>query len=978
MNQQTARAARGRSRAMRRRRATRVVAWCLATLLVAAWLWAPQASGTEADDTPYVEDALPIPSGFTVAQLAVDSPAGLIYEIGDIAGKDGEYVQVVSATRRQLVGSPVALTADGAPAKLFGGNAVVDEAQHRLFLPVGWANSGGFRATGVLVFDGPRRAVTNAEAPLVPYVNGQTLQIDLAQYASLSYDADSDRLFVIGFPTAAPSAGGASVQGNTGLATPPASVVQIDPSTGGAESYSVAGCLQLPQTLGGVPIVWEDALWLFCGGSTLLNASAPNFTQGAFRIQLADGHFPAAGSGVTIFPVAGYYGGLGFQGADAKVVGDPAGGRILVVAPSPGPAQIFVFDLPTRRVVGLMGIDAAAIPQHGCLDADGRFFLESTTTSPVQGSQLWGFLRGEARATSSPYPQVAGYPEFLTTGFHSFHFACDWVRRQVLVGLMTGENKPAVLVVRDPKPPYEPPPAPLDPDAATTGGPYDPATSGLAYQGDGRGFGAQVRLVGGYDPLVSTFVQSNNPSNLALGPAGSIGSIISPNSPKLTLGAAGLPDSPQGVVLSDSQATSAAQGIARDGGLEADMGRAGPALSEGGASDNGDDGESQSGGAPDPWLYPITSCAASPGEKPMTRGDTGASVTCDPEHNRSAASADASEPVEIPGLVRIVGAGSSVISEVDKETGVLTTITKAWAKAVSLADGEIEIDDAVAEAVAQAGGQPGSAKAIYRRSVGQLLIDGQVVCAPCDPVQVADAINAHPFTQPTLRASVPMPEGASAGSDSQLYEIPGTPGGAQAEVARAADTQLEDQAINEQSPYDHEVGALRLELSNDSLRHLNLVIDLAAPQAFSRLQILAADTAVEETTTTTAPAELLPTLPPSPVADEPPAPVADVVPEPAGPPPAAPGFALVSYTPPAPPSAPDVITSQPRIEAPLPPPVLPGPLGHIESGLRAAFSSPSKFIALFLVWAVMAIPVYLASRRRLVVDFILGTTEGLS
>ena len=77
MNQQTARAARGRSRAMRRRRATRVVAWCLATLLVAAWLWAPQASGTEADDTPYVEDALPIPSGFTVAQLAVDSPAGL-------------------------------------------------------------------------------------------------------------------------------------------------------------------------------------------------------------------------------------------------------------------------------------------------------------------------------------------------------------------------------------------------------------------------------------------------------------------------------------------------------------------------------------------------------------------------------------------------------------------------------------------------------------------------------------------------------------------------------------------------------------------------------------------------------------------------------------------------------------------------------------------------------------------------------------
>lgn len=981
MKQQTSHTRRNRARAMRRRRATRVIAWCLATLMVAAWLWAPQASGAEVDDTPFVEGDLPVPSGFTVEQLAVDSPAGLVFEIGSIAGIDGQYVQVVSATRRQLVGSPVALTVRGAPASVLSSNVVVDEARHRLFLPVRWANSGGFPVSGVLVFDGARRVVTNAEAPFIPYVQGSALQIDVAAQASLSYDAESDRLFVLGFPTAAPGANGAAANGTSPVATA-AAVVQIDPSSGSAESYIVAGCVQLPTSLGGVPIVWDDALWIFCGGNALLNASAPNLTQGAFRIQLADGQFPQAGTGTTVYPVAGYYGGFGFSSdVGARIVGDRAGGRILVVAPYPGPAQIFVFDLSTRRVVGLMGIDPAAIPQRGCVDGSGRLYMYTGTSRPSPGSQLYGFLRGEARATSSPYPQVAGYPDFLS-GYGTFRFACDWVRRQVLVAAVpnTGNSEQVVLVVRDPKPPYEPPPLPLDPDAATTGGPYDPATSGLAYQGDGRGFGAQVRLVGGYDPLVGTVVQGATLSYVQLGPVGSVGSIISPNSPKLTLGAAGLPDSPQGVALSDSQMTSAAQGIARDGGLEADMGRAGPALSQGGASGSGEGDNAQSN-ATDPWPYPVVTCAASPGDKSMTTKNTGANVMCDPEKYVAAASADTSDPVEIPGLVRIVGAGSSVISEVDKKTGVLTTTTKSWAKAVSLADGEIEIDNAVSEAVAQAGGQPGSAMATYRRTVGQLLINGQVICTPCDPAQVANAINAHPLTTPTVRASVPMPAGAPEGSDSQLYEIPGTPGGAQAEVARAADLQLEDQAVNEQSPYDREVSALRLEVENDGLRHLNVVIDLAAPQAFSRLQILGADAAVgEETTTTTQPEEVAPTtLPPAPPEAQPAA-AAEVVPEPAGPPPAAPGFstALVSYTPTAPPSVPEVMTSEPNFEAAPPQPVLPGPLGRVESGLRAAFASPSKFLALFLIWSVMAIPVYLASRRRLVLDFILGAPEGLS
>jgi hypothetical protein len=311
---------------------------------------------------------------------------------------------------------------------------------------------------------------------------------------------------------------------------------------------------------------------------------------------------------------------------------------------------------------------------------------------------------------------------------------------------------------------------------------------------------------------------------------------------------------------------------------------------------------------------------------------------------------------------------------VDPVTGVLTTRTSTWVRSISLGDGEVELDDVVSEATAVAGGQAGSAFATFDRTIGQLRIGGETQCGPCDPAQVVALINAHQYTYPTVRASAPVPEGAAADGDTQHYEIPGTPGGAQAELKRAADLQLEDQAMNEQSPYDQQVPAMRLELANDSLRHVELIVDLAAPQAFSRLQILAGDAtlAPEETTTTTAPPTSVPEEPP--VSAEEPATVVEPPSEPIGPLPGAPGFspALASYTPPASPAV--VVASPPVMSAP-PAPVMPGVLGQVESGLRAALTSPSRFLALLLVWGVMAIPVYLVARRRLVVDFILGSSE---
>jgi hypothetical protein len=635
-----------------------------------------------------------------------------------------------------------------------------------------------------------------------------------------------------------------------------------------------------------------------------------------------------------------------------------------------------VFDTASRRIVGLMGIDQNATLQNGCVDdGTGRFYVKTGNTNPVAGSQVTGFLIGESRATESPYPQVQGYPSLLNEGFIS-SISCDSARHQVIAL----EDPGKLIVLQDHTPTYTLPPALGDPDAATSGGPYDPATSTLAYEGDGRGFGAQVRLVGGYNGLGADF-SGTRLSDRAAGPV-TVGSLVSPNSPKATLGATGLPDSPQNVTLSDSQATAAAQGIARDGGLQADMSLPAAAISQ---------LENQGGGGPpppsqlqDPWAYPVIACASSPGEQSKTDAATGSQVSCDPDSLQAAASAEASSPAEIPGVLRVVGAGSSVTSQLDKKTGVLTTTTKTWAKAVSIDNGAIELENAVATAVTEAGGQAGTAKSKYTRSIGQLSINGQVVCAPCDPGTVASAINTNPYTQPTVRAVVPAPAGAPTG-DTKDYEWSGTAKGAQASVVRAPDLQMEDQAVNEQSAYDQEVPALRLELGNNSLQHVDLIVDLAAPQAFSRLDIqqcftCSGDTSADSTTATTDVPPAADVQPPPPEDTQAEAAPVDEAPRDIGPPPGAVGFspALASFSQPHS-SAPSTVgLSTPRGAARGNPSPLRGALGQLGGGLRAALTSPTKFFELLMIWAVMAIPVYLAARRRLVVDYILGPTQEIS
>jgi len=347
---------------------------------------------------------------------------------------------------------------------------------------------------------------------------------------------------------------------------------------------------------------------------------------------------------VTIYPVPGYY-----AGGNGGALGDPGGGRVLFMSPNPGPVNATIFDVHARRVIGLMGINADAPPGTACVNEDnGRFYVAAPfAAANPPDSQDYGFLVGEARATGNPYPQMKGSPDHWIGFSGPFYVAaCDAVRHQLIVG-----RDGQLFVLQDQVPPYTPPPPPGDPDGVTTGGPYDPATSQLSYEGDGRAFGARLTLVGGYNAAAGDFFA--NGVQLP---------VVSSSSPVLTLGASGLPASPQGITLSDSQLTAAAQGASRDGGLQADLAAPAGAWSQVRHDYFDDQGPEPPAALKDPWAYPIIACATSQSEDPKADAATGSKVTCDAKNAQSAASAEASTPVEVPGVFRLVGAGSSVTS----------------------------------------------------------------------------------------------------------------------------------------------------------------------------------------------------------------------------------------------------------------------------------------------------------------------------
>ncbi|MCA1843040.1 MAG: hypothetical protein LC792_07575 [Actinobacteria bacterium] len=204
-------------------------------------------------------------------------------------------------------------------------------------------------------------------------------------------------------------------------------------------------------------------------------------------------------------------------------------------------------------------------------------------------------------------------------------------------------------------------------------------------------------------------------------------------------------------------------------------------------------------------------------------------MSCDPGRGTASGSAIANGYFEVPGVLRVSGATSSVTTRLDDALGIVTTVATE-VKAVSIAGGQIELGDVRAEASTSArglpagpvAGRPASPGAVgaYRSEVGRMTIGGHTECQPCDPAQVARAINDLP--EANVQAVVPR-------LDTDVLH--GTPGGYEAIVRRDRWEQLNDEVMNELSAYDQEVPALRLVVQEDAYQHSALFVDLAAPQA---------------------------------------------------------------------------------------------------------------------------------------------------
>lgn len=874
------------------------------SLVGAGWLATPPAGQAQVQGMASVTTL----SASGDSAVLVDSVAGIVYDLDPSlglptgrgirqAGKptfppaanpgirflDAATFRFLSDDDLPLEHQPVSAAAyDPAPL------AAVDEVLHLLYYASGKT---------VVIVDGLRRQVVGTIGDLAsgPYeITDLHMSPDnrlWAQVAAVKYEAGRGLAVVELDPLAAVRGTGTGVVGSYGLVQP-----CVAPARGHGFGVSAT------------------AAYVTCTGVDAAALHQPASAQGVYTIPLAEGHLPRQGTPGKFFPVPGsYLHGWGMV--------DSHSDRVIMLSRGFGPSGAFVFDGRHQAMVGLIGQHNSV--QGGCVNRHtGRFYA---VTEPGGGDT--GLVVGEARAT--PSPQGYGFPPLGTNAVFGV-MACDPVRRHVFVKKEGRDSRHYYEVVRDNLAPYEASVAP-DPDAATSNTPDDADGVDIRYQGLGRAFGGRVVLVGGYANLAFNFANVGliddaigksgtcPPPESGIG-CGSIGSNVAPSSRELVVGAVGDPGEAASVSISNFSVTSAAEGAGRDAQTETEMDRP---------------------PAGDRWPYAGLLCSSGPGDGAKEESEAGATIECDPDAEggpraRGAATADASLGIrlgadgqpQLPVGVGLVDATSEVVSRIDAKRGTVTTAT-AHVRAVHLRLGDVnvEIGDIAATAEVSAKGLPRTGASRYTRTIGRLAVNGSQVCGPCAPESVVSFLESLPLG--SLRASLPRYDAES---------FTPTPGGYQAAVVRDRWEQLNDAVLNERSPYDLQVPALRLVLQEDSFQHSALLIDLAAPQAEAHRGIMPCTVCAGGGGSG---GGFAPTV-------------------------GAPGFdGNAAMTGAVPSTAVRTLLvdgegeSGPRRRTPL---------QQIVDGLRVVFTSPGRLGGVLLVWSVLACPVYLASRRRLVLQ----------
>jgi hypothetical protein len=538
-----------------------------------------------------------------------------------------------------------------------------------------------------------------------------------------------------------------------------------------------------------------------------------------------------------------------------------------------------VFDGDHNAYVGSIPLIQNAT-QAGADFVHGRVYLLTTV--------LHDGLR-TADVGTTPVDQGHTYPQYYADHINEdgnygntpprAPIATDPSHRRVFV-LYTGSH--LFVVLKDSVRYYSAPPPP-DPDQNTTDVREHRDLTAANWSGSAQGYGSVIRQVGGASNLQNNLV----PVVLNASQSGT-----------------------QQLATSYLDTLQLTHGDARASAVtaEPDSGPTTGALAQGGLQ----------------WPYHPATCDDSGATKAADVDS--AQVACD--SSRGAVSAavvgGAAGAGSAPKAADLVVSSTALSAKASAEFGhgITTTVTSV-ARGVSILGGQLQIGHIAATATVHAGGRPGTATSTYSRTLSNVAVAGQKLCArACDPKDLASQINEALAG----RAVVSFPD-----PDRQLAH--GSRGGYQSLIRRDAFSQIQETQLNDQDPGRAEVPAMQLTLFEDNTVKSRTVVYLAGVEAEAHYGIYRLSCA-------TCPSDAAP-------AHQSPGPSAGS-----------------SKTPTD--STQPLSTTQTG-EAPAPQVADPatGVVGALRHGWQLLTNGISEVIRLFGVWLLLLAPVYLSARRWL-------------
>lgn len=685
------------------------------------------------------------------------------------------------------------------------------------------------------------------------------------------------------FVLSAAAAGGSYVPGTVQL-----SLVRLTGTSAPARivwGQALADC-QLPMTNGIPPSATRlpapvgllrngSALDVGCSAQGSASIYKPPLPVGVGVVRLTGGASPRyAGFDLSSYPgdATEYGEGIWFPRQDRLVFQtrnvDNGGGWV-------------VFDGDHNDYVGAVPLVQDAVQPGADLEHGRLYLLTDIATEGLRTADVAPTPVDQGHAYTQYWADTAN--EDSDYGQHPIQstVATDPSRHRVFVRYATSHR---FVVLRDSEPYYSTPEAP-DPDQNTANLVERPGVTGAHWSGAAQGYGSIIRQVGGASNLQYNYA----PFVVNQGQSGT-----------------------QQLATSYLDVLQLTGGDARASAVTAapDDGPTTGALAQGGLQ----------------WPY-----------HPATCDDSGATKAANVDSARVACnSAGGSVDATVVGGAAGAGATPSASDVVVSSTGLtakstasqghgMSTTVTSVARGVSILGGALQIGHIAATATVHAGGRPGTAKGTYSRTLSNVVLAGQQLCASsCDPKNVATRIN----DALSGRAVVSFPN-----VDRQLAA--GSPGGYQALIRRDVFAQTQETQLNDQDPDRAEIPAMEVTVFEDNTIKSRTIAYLAGVEAEAHYGIYRLSCA---TCSTKTPARSQSTGSSSKTSTTGPAPTTPVSTQPGAAP------------------APQV-AAQPNTVANL-----------LQHGWQLLTNGIGAVIRLFGVWLLLLAPVYLSARRWLLLS----------